>query len=74
MKRTLFLSASICALISSGAFEVAHAQSSSTDGVETVVVTAERRNEDLMKTPISAEGSLITDHTCSPRTTADIGR
>ncbi len=59
MRRVLCLSTSVLALVFSGA---AHAQStgSSTDAtaggsIETVVVTAERRNEDLMKTPISAD-------------------
>ncbi|HVT26889.1 MAG TPA: TonB-dependent receptor plug domain-containing protein, partial [Lacipirellulaceae bacterium] len=62
MKRTLNLSASVLALVMSGA---AYAQTDTTDtsskapattgGIETVVVTAERRSENLMTTPISAD-------------------
>jgi len=58
MRRTLSLSTSILALACCGA---AHAQtagsssaSASNGGVETVVVTAERRSTDLQKTAISA--------------------
>ncbi|HVP85973.1 MAG TPA: TonB-dependent receptor [Rhizomicrobium sp.] len=70
MKRTFNLSASVLALVVSGA---AYAQTDTTDtsskapattgGIETVVVTAERRSENLMTTPISADvfsgGDLI---------------
>ncbi len=48
MKRTLYLSASVLTLILSGA---AYADNS----IETVVVTAEKRTEDLQKTAISAD-------------------
>jgi iron complex outermembrane receptor protein len=64
MKRTLSLSASVLVLVASGAV---HAQTDPSDasskapattqsgGIETVVVTAERRSENLMTTPISAD-------------------
>jgi len=56
MGRTLLLSASVLALF---CCEAAQAQSNSTKGgVEEVVVTAERRTQDLQKTPISA--SVLT--------------
>ncbi|HEX4292658.1 MAG TPA: TonB-dependent receptor [Rhizomicrobium sp.] len=51
MRRTLSLSTSILALVCCSA---AQAQTASSGGVETVVVTAERRTENLMKTPITA--------------------
>src|ERR1700743_1121138 len=51
MRRTLSLSTSILALVCCSA---AQAQTASSGGVETVVVTAERRSENLMKTPITA--------------------
>ena len=60
MRRTLSLSTSILALVCCSA---AQAQTASGGGVETVVVTAERRSENLMKTPISADvisGSELT--------------
>jgi iron complex outermembrane receptor protein len=54
MKHALSLSVSVLALVSSAA---AFAQTSETKsgGIETVVVTAERRTENLMTTPISAD-------------------
>jgi iron complex outermembrane receptor protein len=52
MKRALSLSASILSLVCCNA---AYAQTASSGGVETVVVTAERRSENLMKTPIAAD-------------------
>jgi iron complex outermembrane receptor protein len=59
MKRALSLSTSVLALVCCSAV---HAQSTSTTsqsassgGVETVVVTAERRTENLQTTPISAD-------------------
>lgn len=53
MKRILNLSASVLALACCGA---AYAQVAKADGaIETVVVTAERRSVDLMKTPIAAD-------------------
>ena len=51
MKHILNLSASVAALICCSA---AYAQMAKADGVETVVVTAERRPENLQKTAISA--------------------
>ncbi len=68
MKRILNLSTSVLALVCCGAV---HAQTASTSssagasngGVETVVVTAERRSENLMRTPIAADvisGSELT--------------
>jgi len=58
MKRILNLSASVAALACCSA---AYAQTAKADGVETVVVTAERRSENLMKTPISADVLTSTD-------------
>ncbi len=52
MKRALYLSASVLSLVCCNA---AYAQLQVSGGVETVVVTAERRSENLMKTPISAD-------------------
>jgi len=65
MRRILRLSSSLLVLVFSGAV---HAQTETTDasskapvsdtgkgGIETVVVTAERRSENLMTTPISAD-------------------
>ena len=57
MKRALYLSASVLSLVCCNA---AYAQTASSGGVETVVVTAERRSENLMKTPISATSSAAT--------------
>ena len=65
MRRTLSLSTSVIALVCSGAV---HAQTASTTtaasasaGVETVIVTAERRSENLMKTAISADVLTSTE-------------
>ena len=59
MRGTLSLSASVLALTCCGA---AYAQNvSQSSGVETVVVTAERRTENLMQTPISADVLSGTD-------------
>jgi iron complex outermembrane recepter protein len=52
MKRALYLSASVLSLVCCNA---AYAQTATSGGVETVVVTAERRSENLMKTPIAAD-------------------
>lgn len=60
MKRVLSLSASVLTLAcwsaahAQTASDASSAQSASSGGVETVVVTAERRVQDLMKTPITA--------------------
>jgi iron complex outermembrane recepter protein len=51
MKRTLLVSTSVLSLLCSGA---AYAQSTSDGTVETVVVTAERRTENLQTTAIAA--------------------
>src|ERR1700761_3822869 len=51
MKRTLLVSTSVLSLLCSGA---AYAQSASDGTVETVVVTAERRTENLQTTAIAA--------------------
>jgi len=53
MKSKLFLSASVLAVACSGAAD-AQTASNSGGGIETVVVTAERRTENLMTTPITA--------------------
>ncbi len=53
MKRNLDLSASVLALVCCSAVYPQMAKAD--QGVETVVVTAERRSENLMKTPISAD-------------------
>lgn len=59
MKRKLCLSTSVLALVCCGAAHAQTSQSSSSNAsngtVETVVVTAERRSENLMRTPISAD-------------------
>jgi iron complex outermembrane receptor protein len=55
MKRNLSLSASVFALVCCSAAYAQEASKSNEGGVETVVVTAERRSENLMKTPISAD-------------------
>jgi iron complex outermembrane recepter protein len=55
MKRALSLSASVLMLICCNAANAQTASTSSSAGVETVVVTAERRSENLMKTPIAAD-------------------
>jgi iron complex outermembrane receptor protein len=55
MKRALSLSASVLTLICCNAANAQTASTSSSAGVETVVVTAERRSENLMKTPIAAD-------------------
>ncbi len=59
MRRVLSLSTSVLALVCCGAVHAQAADSSadnaSSGTVETVIVTSERRNEDLMKTPISAD-------------------
>ena len=60
MRRALSLSTSIFALVCCSAVHAPAAAADSTDsassgGIETVTVTAERRNEDLMKTSISAD-------------------
>jgi iron complex outermembrane recepter protein len=54
MRRALSLSASVLALVCGGA-AVAPALAADNSGIETVVVTAERRTENLMTTPISAD-------------------
>jgi len=55
MKSKLFLSASVLAVVCSGAAQAQTASTSSSNGgVETVVVTAERRVENLMTAPITA--------------------
>jgi len=56
MRRTLSLSTSIFALVCCGTIlpQVAAAADENTGGIETVVVTAERRTEDLMKTSVTA--------------------
>lgn len=72
MRRTLCLSASILALTLSGG---AHAQTSSgsgtSAGVEEVVVTAQRRHENLQKTSISATVITSQDLTAKNITTVD---
>ena len=55
MKRALSLSASVLTLICCNAANAQTVSTSSSAGVETVVVTAERRSENLMKTPIAAD-------------------
>jgi iron complex outermembrane receptor protein len=62
MKLALSLSASVLALISGG---IAYAQTASSGGIETVTVTAERRSEDLMSTPITA--SVLTSQDLADR-------
>ncbi|MEJ0026872.1 MAG: TonB-dependent receptor [Rhizomicrobium sp.] len=60
MRRALSLSTSILALVCCGAVHAPAAAADSSDSassgtIETVVVTAERRSENLMTTPISAD-------------------
>jgi iron complex outermembrane receptor protein len=76
MRRTLSLSTSILALVCCGAVhaQTAPASSSSTSAssapIEEVVVTAERRSEDLMKTPITA--SVLTGQDLQNRNVVNI--
>jgi iron complex outermembrane recepter protein len=54
MKRALYLSASVLSLVCCNAAYAQTAANSSSGGIETVVVTGERRVQNLMKTPITA--------------------
>jgi iron complex outermembrane recepter protein len=71
MKRALSLSASVLTLICCNAANAQTASTSSSTGVETVVVTAERRSENLMKTPISADVISGTELTAKGVVTVD---
>ena len=64
MRRTLGLSTSVFAIVCCGAGHAqtaATASASASAGVETVIVTAERRSENLMKTAISADVLTSTE-------------